>query len=251
MSKRIAFTVLLLALSASAMAQTERAEETVLLMEMIYSEGRWSAKPATVLPCGGPSKPDSISMTRSMYLLRDREGKVLLQRYIQNPRIILVEDPREPMPLLREMKFRLRVPINQRGKRTIALSDVAAFEFYEEPLAQRAPSVAVRFDGELARLAPNFAEQRPPCGVIAPPMEKLPRLTAGPSDALSLDALKGLVEDRGLLMRWALEHDVTPDQLRKLIAQHERQLSRLNLDKHEVEDLLRDYERAYRGRKKK
>lgn len=244
----VTFACASLSVSASA-AETSR--EMVLLMNMGYSQGRWQAQPAAVLPCGGPSKPNSTSATRSLYQLKNAEGKVLLQRYIQNPRILLVEDPREPTDLLKETKFTLRVPINQAGSVAIALEDVRTFEYFENGANAGRPSVVARFDSGkgLAPFAQPVDGQTASC-VVLDPSKGLPPLRIPPSDALSPEQLAALIQkDRESLIRWGLDNDVTPPELRTLVWQNEKRLSEVHLDRAAADKLLQEYETAYKNRR--
>ena len=243
----IAAAVALLALFGTAWA--ERADESVLLVQVAFSHGHWQAKAASVLPCEGPSKPDSISATRSMYQLKDRDGRVLLQRYIENPRIILVEDPREMAPMREEISFTLRIPLPQQGKRAISLKDIFTFEFFENSRSQKDPSVTLRLDKDMQALQP--LGKLPPCAtIVKPPSDKLPPLTVRPGDAVSTESLASLIRlDRGVLIRWGLENGLTPEELTRIVAEHEAELAQVNLDKATVARLLREYEAAYNARK--
>lgn len=248
MKQSVAVGILLCMLHGAAWA--ERSDEAVLLIDMAYSQGRWQAKPAAVLPCGGPSKPDSISLTRSLYQLKNADGKVLMRRYIENPRIILVEDPREPSALLEEIKFRLRIPIRQEGKTAISPKEIQIFEFFENGRHQREPSVVVRVDKELEAISkPTESGKRPSCAIVEPSLEKHPRLVAKPGNAISPESLATLIQhDRGVLIRWGLDNNLRPNDLKKLVARNENKLAQLKLDKSTVERLLKEYEAAYRKR---
>ena len=229
-------------------AWAERAEESVLLIDMTYSQGRWQAKPITVLPCDGPSKPDSISRTRSMFQLKSREGKVLFRRFIENPRIILVEDPKESVSLLKETRFTLRIPIRQEGKRAINLKDIHTFDFFESGREQEKPSVSARLDTSMPLLSkPQATAKRLSCQIAAPTADKLPDLKVKPGDAISPESLASMIQrDSGLLIRWGLENGVTPDGLRKIVLQHEKRLAQINLSKSAANSLLKEYEAAYK-----
>ncbi len=250
MKKYTAVTLACTLLSGAAWS-ADTSGEMVLLMNMTYAQGRWQAQPAAVLPCGGPSKPDSSSASRSLYQLRSRDGKVLLQRYIANPRMLLVEDPREPSELLKETKFTLRIPINQPGQVTIAVADVQTFEYFENAREVRTPSAVARFDQDknLATLVQAVDPKSVPCA-LADPSSRLPPLRIPPSDAISPETLVTLIQkDRGSLIRWGLDNDLAPTELRTLVWQNEKQLAELQLDKATIDKLLQEYEVAYRSRK--
>jgi hypothetical protein len=246
------FTTLTLActlLSSSAWSAGS-AGETVLLMNMTYAQGRWQAQPAAVLPCGGPSKPDSVSAIRSLYQLKSRDGKVLLQHSMTNPRVILVEDPREPAGLLKEMKFTLRVPINQPGKAAIAVEEVQTFEYFENARDTRTPSAVARFDQNKNLVTLLQSADSAPCVLVDPRTDRLPPLRIPPSNAITPDGLAALIQnDRESLIRRGLDNDLTPTQLRTLVSQNPKQLAELQLDKATIDKLLLDYEAAYRNRK--
>ncbi len=250
MKKLTALTFACTLLSGAAWS-ADTSGEIVLLVNMAYTQGRWQAEPTAVLPCGGPSKPDSVSGTRSVYQLKDRDGKVLLQRYLENPRLLLVEDPRENADLLKETKFTLRVPINQAGRSAIAVADVQTFEYFENARELRKPSAVVRFEEgkDLATLLKAVDPKTAPCTLADPSSARLPPLTLPPGDAISPDTLTALLQkDRETLIRWGLDNDLAPAELRKLVAQNEKQLAALQLDKAAIDKLLQEYEAAYRNR---
>ena len=88
----------------------EQEDKAVLLVRMFYEAEQWSAKPLRILPCEAPSKPAPHTDRRSVLVLRGDDGKVLARRLITNPRIILIEDPKEQAKLLSQMEFTIAVP---------------------------------------------------------------------------------------------------------------------------------------------
>jgi hypothetical protein len=243
MKTLIAVTVACALLSGVASA-AEPSGESVLLMNMAYAEGRWQARPGALLPCGGPSKPDSTSGTRSLYRLKSRDGKVLMQRFIENPRMLLVEDPREPSALLKATNFTLRVPINQPGNTPIAVADVYAFEYFENARDSQRPSVVARL-----ALTPASDSGTASC-LVVDPFRGLPPLPNPPGSAITPEDLAALIrDDRQSLIRWALERNVTPTQLRTLVVQNPGPVAELHLDKPTIDGLLQEYERAYMNRR--
>ncbi len=247
-------SILLLAAGPALGQEQERPDESSLLIAMSYDGGVWQARATKVLPCPGPSKPDNLSPARSMFQLKNREGKVLYRRYILNPRIILVEDPREPAPLLKQTRFTLAVPIKHEGKRGVQYRDVSAFEFFEKvgtDRQQEKPSVSVRLDKDMEELTRTAeAGKRVPCQVAAPSTEHLPKLTLDPGTAVSLDSLASLLQhDRGALIHWGLERNLTPDALRKIVKENEKHLGQVSLTPERAEELLREYDVAYKKRK--
>jgi hypothetical protein len=238
-------------LACALLSSTAWSAEMVLLVNMSYAEGRWQAQPAAVLPCGGPSKPDSLSATRSLYQLKSRDGTVLVQRYIENPRRLLVEDPRELSELLKETKFTLRVPINQARTTAIAVEDVQTFEYFENSRNLQRPSAVVSFDQDrnLATLLQAVDAKSVRCTLVDLSREQLPPLTVSPSDAISPDTLVALVQkDPESLIRWGLDNDIAPLEVRTLVWQNEKQLAELGLDRATIDKLLLEYEAAYRNR---
>lgn len=228
----------------------ERSDESVLLVEMSYSNGKWQAKPITILPCGGPSKVNSVSPTRSMFQLKSRDGKALYRRYIENPRIVLVEDPKEDAPLLKETKFTLRIPLRSKGRTVVNEKDVYNFEFFEQERKSQKPVAQLN----LSKVLPALSKQRKAgklasCQLIEPRMEKLPELKAGPSNAISPDSLASMLKkDKGMLISWGIENGVTPDELKKLAFSHKEQWPRLQLQQRTVDNMIDEYGKAYKNR---
>lgn len=239
-------------LDRPVMATTlERSDESVLLVEMSYSNGKWQAKPITILPCGGPSKVNSVSPTRSMFQLKSRDGKALYRRYIENPRIVLVEDPKKDAPLLKETKFTLRIPLRSKGRTVVSEKDIYNFEFFEQERENKNPVTRLN----LSKTLPTLSKQRKAgtlasCQLIEPRMDKLPELKAGPSNAISPDSLASMLKkDKGMLISWGIENGVTPDELKKLAFSHKDQWPRLQLQQRTVESVLNEYNAEYKNRR--
>ena len=255
MKKTLVTSLVLFLVAGTAWAQRqERPDESVLLVAMAFNRGVWQAAPVKVLPCPGPSKPDSTAANRSMYQLKNRQGKVIFRHYITNPRIILVEDPREPAALLPRMKFALRIPIRHEGSRAVQYRDVHSFEFFErvrDEGGRDKPSVSLRLDAAMGRLTrTQEAGIRLPCQVAAPSTERMPDLTMDPGNAISPESLATLIHrDRGALIKWGLENGVTPDELRRLVRENERRLGEIKLTSAGADRLVQEYEAAYRKRK--
>ena len=228
----------------------ERSDESVLLMQMSYSNGKWQARPLTILPCGGPSKPNSVSPTRSMFQLKSRDGKALYRRYIENPRIVLVEDPKEDAPLLKETKFTLRIPLRSKGRTVVSEKDIAHFEFFEQERESKKPVTRLN----LSKALPTLSRQRKAgklasCQLIEPRMDKLPELKPGRSTAVSIDSLATMLKkDKAMLLNWGIENGVTPDELKKLAISNKDQWSRLQLQQSTVDSMLEEYGKAYKSR---
>ncbi len=228
-------------------AWAQDSDESVLLINMAYDNGRWYAEPAKVLPCPGPSKPDSLSENRSMYQLSSRDGKVLYRRFITDPRIILVEDPKEPVEIADKARFTLRIPLGGEGKRAVRLDEAYVFEFYQQGRDPGKAAASV----EVAELVQNFAKSRSagepaPCQIKTPDLSKLPPLKAGNSDALSADsAAKLIASDRGLLIRQGVEMDIRPDELRELVYKNRKSWPEFNIREKQVSQFLEEYEAQY------
>lgn len=228
----------------------ERADESVLLIEMHFSKGKWQAKPLSILPCGGPSKVESTAPMRSMLQLKSRDGKILFRRHIGNPRLVLIEDPKEEPRLLAETTFTLRIPLRSQGRSMVSEKEVYSFEFFEDSRDDKKPATRLNLSKvmpELSRL--RTTNKRASCQLIKPRMDKLPELKAGPSTALSTDSLASMLKnDRELLVKWGIDNRMTPDELKKLVFEHKDQWARLSLNKRSVETLLQEYSMSYKNR---
>lgn len=227
----------------------ERADESVLLVKMSYSNGRWQAKPVSVLPCGGPSKINSVSPTRSMFQLKSRDGKTLYRGHIEDPRIILVEDPKKDPPLLKKTSFTLRIPLRSSGKTVVREKDIYNFEFFEQERKSEKPTVRLNLSKAMPQLSKMRSSKRISCQLVKPRMDKLPELKPGPDTGISTDSLATMIaKDKGMLVNWGIDNRVTPDQLKKLVMSHKEQWTRLQLNQRSVEALLEEYNTAYRKR---
>jgi len=85
-------------------------EESVLV-DVAYDNGVWRGEVRSILPCGSPSKPLSPPEDHSVgFSVFDRSGKELYKHAFMDPRIVLIEDPRELPDLLTQVKFTAVLP---------------------------------------------------------------------------------------------------------------------------------------------
>lgn len=92
--------------------QRPTSDET-LLVAVKFNEGVWSAEPMSLLPCSSPSKPLSAPAQHVQFLAYDEKGEALYRFGIMDPRIVLVEDPRELPEPLKQLEFVARLPYMQ------------------------------------------------------------------------------------------------------------------------------------------
>jgi len=101
---------------------------------------------------------------------------------------------------------------------------------------------------------PQLAEQqiagkRTSCQLIEPRLDKLPKLKTKPNTAISPESLAVMLKgDRDLLIRWGIDNELTPDELKKLVFTHKDMWSRLHLQQPFVESLLEEYNKAYKSK---
>lgn len=64
----------------------------------------------SLLPCPSPSKPISAPEQQLQFVAYDEKGEALYRFGIMDPRLILVEDPRELPEPLKQLEFVARLP---------------------------------------------------------------------------------------------------------------------------------------------
>lgn len=227
-------------------------DESVVLVQMSFDGGQWSAKPLEILPCGAPSRPDALSRRRSMFQLLDPRGKVLFRRYVTNPRIILVEDPKGPATLLPKMDFTLAVPYVQ---------GASTFQFFEREQDARDDNKQKRdargwTTADLAEIVAIYEKrngaERADCQIIVPKPEDPRRLGKVIDTAISIESITSLIaRDQHLLIERALELKLDPQEVRQLVYSYRDNWATVRVDEKQVENFLNRYAAAFRDAAKK
>lgn len=230
----------------------ERKEEAVLLVQMTFDQGQWSAKPLKILPCGAPSKPDPLSRQRSTFTLRDVGGKLLFRRLITNPRIILVEDPKEPAKLLSKMDFTLAVPF---------VTGAASFQFFEREGDyredhQKIKAAAATAVADLRAVIANYErrgrQERASCQIIAPKPEDPRKLGEVVNTAISVETIaSAIAHDQHVMIERGLALKLSPDELRQLVYSYRDNWNQFRINEKQVERFLERYAAAFREAAKK
>lgn len=104
-------------------AQTNTAADGVVLVHLQFADGQWSLGKdgVRILPCDPPSEFKSGSVQDPLFRVLGDDGKLLHERTIRNPRLVLYEDPEQKAELLEKVSFNLRFAYRE-GMRV--------FEFY-------------------------------------------------------------------------------------------------------------------------
>ena len=110
--------------------QRPTSDET-LLVAVKFNEGVWTAEPMSLLPCPSPSKPLSAPAQQVQFVAYDDKGEAQYRFGIMDPRIILVEDPRELPEPMKQLEFVARLPY-MRGLSKVEISVPAE---HKEPVA--------------------------------------------------------------------------------------------------------------------
>jgi len=137
----VLLAIFTLAMITSALVLADHAyaqenKDSVVLVPLIFEKETWSLNPegVTVLPCAAPTK--FIRGTEGDPLIRvlGANKEPVYERQMNNPRLILIEDPREEPSLLDEVSFKIRFKL---------ADGMELFEFWYNPRAQEEPSVTV------------------------------------------------------------------------------------------------------------
>lgn len=122
----------LMGAAQSVVGKDERpASDETLLVAVKFNEGVWTAEPMLLLPCPSPSKPLSAPAQQMQFVAYNEKGETLYRFGIMDPRIILVEDPRELTEPLKHMEFVARLPYT----RGLSKVDVNVPRERKEPVA--------------------------------------------------------------------------------------------------------------------
>ncbi len=233
-------------LLAGSVEGAERKDESVLLVRMTFDRGQWSATPLKILPCGAPSKPDPLTRERSTFVLKDGRGKVLFRRLITNPRIILVEDPKERAKLLSEMKFTLAVPF---------VEDATSFQFFEreqdyredhQKIEARPGTAVADLSDVVASYERGGRQERASCQIIAPKPEDPRKLGEVVNTAISIETITSLIaRDPRLMIERGLELKLDPEEVRRLVYSYRDYWTQVRVNEERVERFLKRYAAAF------
>jgi len=247
MKRTAMIAVGILTLLTGVIHGANRQYEAVLLVRMVFDQGQWRAKPLEILPCGAPSKPDPLTRRRSAFQLLDRSGKVLIRRFITNPRVILVEDPKEHTKLLSKLEFTLAVPF---------VEGATSFQFFERDRDypddyRKMDEIAGAANADLGDVVEAYQDkgrqERAPCQIIAPKPEDPQKLGEVINTAISVETITSLIaRDQHLLIKRGLELDLHPKEVRRLVYDYRNQWSRVQIDEEQVEGFLKRYTSAFR-----
>ena len=141
-------------------AHSQQNKSSVVLVHLMFANEEWfvGQKGVLVLPCEGPSK--FVGGAESDPLVRVLgEGKVLYQRNIFDPLIILPEDDTLDKNL-KEVSFTLPFAL---------VEGMEELEFWYDPLKQQEPSLVVDLRKSIQEyMAKGGPDQEAPCQQPAP-----------------------------------------------------------------------------------
>lgn len=112
--------------------------DNVMFVPVAFSNGEWfQTDEIKYAPCEPPSKPNLATDADPVILAYDFQGELIYSKGMRNPRFILIEDPKEPVAMLKEVAFELRLPY---------LRGLERIEFWESPREQKEPSMVIKVD---------------------------------------------------------------------------------------------------------
>lgn len=134
-------TVALIGLIAAG-EQLESAEalvtDNVMFIPVAFSNGEWfQTNEVQYAPCEPPSKPNLATDADPLIRAYDFQAELVYSKGMRNPRFILIEDPKEPVAMLKEVAFELRLPY---------VRGLSRIEFWESPREQKEPSLVITVD---------------------------------------------------------------------------------------------------------
>ena len=165
-SRAIAIALSAIFLAGAAGAQANAAPNDDLkywsmTVPVAFSEGSWKQlERPLVLACDGPPDRSYSGPLASMIRVMSRQGEVLRERRIANPRVNLPEKPRDQWRLADRVELNLTVGL-ARGAAVLA--------FYEDEREQK-PSLVIDVTREIAEAASVAGRVRPACAASNPPL---------------------------------------------------------------------------------
>jgi hypothetical protein len=161
----IALSAICLAAPASAEQKDTNHDDDLkywsVTVPVVYSDGFWKqVEKPFVVACDGPSDETYTDSFTSIIRVTSREGEVLRERRIANPRINLPEEGRKEKPLADYLEMSLTVGL-ARGAEVVA--------FYEDEKKQE-PSLEIEVIEEIAEAVKVAEEIRPGCQFNNPPI---------------------------------------------------------------------------------
>ena len=137
---------------------------SVISVNVSFRDGRWSqASEPEVIHCRAP-RNGSDEGTGAEIRLVDETGRVLNQRNIFDPRMVLAEDPRREWRPLEELDMPLMIAMKGEPTR---------IEFYEDPRNQDKPSLVVDLTHALVEFMAQGGRRIPNCENADPPFVQL------------------------------------------------------------------------------
>lgn len=114
----------------------DKNNKSVVLVQLSFKNEKWSlgSEGVSILPCKAPNKYISGTKSDPLFRVLGSNGKVVYQRQMRNPRLILIEDPKTETKLLEEISFKLRFAL---------IDGMEKFEFWYDPLKQKETSITV------------------------------------------------------------------------------------------------------------
>lgn len=159
----VALSTICLAGAAGAQPNTSPNDDLKywsMTVPVAFSEGSWKQlERPLVIACDGPPDRSYSGPLSSMIRVETREGEVLRQRRIANPRIRLPEKAGEESGLADYVELNLTVGL-ARGAEVVA--------FYEDEKGQE-PSLVIDVTREIADAAKLAEKVRPACQAGNPP----------------------------------------------------------------------------------
>ena len=161
----IALSAICLAAAASAQQNDTNYDDDLkywsMTVPVVYGDGSWKqVEKPFVVACDGPSGEAYLDSFTSIIRVMSRQGEVLRERRIANPRINLPEEGRKEKPLADYLEVSLTVGL-ARGAEIVA--------FYEDE-KQQEPSLVIDVIEEIAEAVEVAEKIRPACQYNNPPM---------------------------------------------------------------------------------
>lgn len=218
---------------------TSPSEDGVVLIDLKFNNGEWSAGLRDILPCGSPSKPPHFGAPQSAIFLSGDGTRPVAQRLITNPRLPMIEDPREPPKLLEEVSFTVAVPY---GKGARSVTFIEDFDGQFKRADDTKAGINLDISERAARFETRPPGERPDCVPVYPRFGRTTGLVT--PDVKNLSSAE-VLSNRSQLIRQGTRAGVTPSAVRAFVRRYRGQLIERGFKSEDIDRLVRDYETAY------
>ena len=137
---------------------------TVISVQISYADGEWRQLAAPeVIHCRAPQKAYRPTIPAKISIL-DMNGELISQRVIDDPRLILPEDPREVWSRADHVEMAIEIPLT---------GSPSTLDFTEDFENRTSPNLSIDLTGAIDDFLLNGAKRVPNCEQADPPFSSV------------------------------------------------------------------------------